>query len=187
MSTIKEHYDEHARALADWLPTIEKQLPEVAEAIAACLRGGGKILVCGNGGSAADSQHMATEFVSRFEKEGRPLAALALTVDTSTLTAIGNDYGFDWAFSRQVLAHGRPGDILVAISTSGRSKNVLCAVDAAEKQGLRVLVLTGTPGEPLHSRATWSLRAPSARTARIQECHEFAIHCICGLVEELVR
>jgi D-sedoheptulose 7-phosphate isomerase len=185
MNVIQEQFLEHQHALQSWMPTLEPLLHELAQAFADCLRGGGKILICGNGGSAADSQHMAAELVSRFERERRGLAALALTVDTSALTAIGNDYSFDRVFARQVEALGQPGDILVGFSTSGRSKNVLAAVESAFQIGMRVLAFTGEPGEPLHSRATWSLRAPATRTARIQELHEFAMHCLCGLVEAL--
>jgi D-sedoheptulose 7-phosphate isomerase len=185
--SVAQHAREHADALAAWSPTLERQLPEIAREVAACLRAGGKVLTCGNGGSAADAQHLAAELVCRFERDGRALHAVSLTTDTSALTAVGNDLGFDRVFSRQVEALGRPGDILVAISTSGRSKNVLAAVDAAQGIGMKVLVMTGTPGEPLHSRATWSLQAPTSRTPRIQELHEFAMHCLCGLIEELAR
>jgi D-sedoheptulose 7-phosphate isomerase len=183
---IADQHREHAEALAAWLPTLERQLPEVARALVDSLDAGGKVLICGNGGSAADAQHMAAELVSRFERERRALHAAALTVDTSALTAIANDYSFERVFSRQVEALGRAGDILVAISTSGRSPNVLAAVETAQRLGMMVLALTGTPGEPLHEKATWSLRAPCGRTARVQELHEFAMHCLCGLVEELL-
>ena len=187
MTAIQELFQEHQRALAAWLPDLEKQLPALAQEMVSCLKAQGKILICGNGGSAADAQHFAAELVCRYEKDGRPLSAMALTTDTSILTAVGNDFSFDRVFARQVEALGRPNDILIAISTSGRSANVLAAVEAAHKSKMKVLALTGEPGQPLHANATWSLRAPSSRTARIQELHEFAIHCLCGTIEELLR
>jgi D-sedoheptulose 7-phosphate isomerase len=183
-TTIAGQHREHAEALASWIPTLERVLPELARAIVDSLRAGGKVLICGNGGSAADAQHMAAELVSRFERERQALHAVALTVDTSALTAIANDYSFERVFARQVEGLGRPGDLLVAISTSGRSPNVLAAVETARRLRMKVAALTGTPGEPLSGRADWSLRAPCGRTSRVQELHEFAMHCLCGLVEE---
>lgn len=187
MTVTGESYEEHSKALEQWVPTLEARLPMLADALAACFDAGGKVLVCGNGGSAADAQHLATELVCRFEKDGRALPALALTTDTSALTAVGNDLGFEAVFARQVEALGRAGDILVAISTSGSSANVLAAAEAGLRQGMKVLSLTGLPGEPLHSQATWRLRAPSSRTARVQELHVFALHCLCALVEQRRR
>ncbi|MEK7269993.1 MAG: SIS domain-containing protein [Planctomycetota bacterium] len=170
-------------ALERILPSIAAAASEVRQALAA----GGKVLVCGNGGSAADAQHFTAELLGRFEKDRRALPAIAISTDTSSLTAIGNDLGFDRVFSRQVEGLGRRGDLLVAISTSGKSPNVLEAAKAARRRGLRVVALTGEAASPLARLAAVAIRAPSKRTARIQECHEFAIHAICGVVEASVR
>jgi phosphoheptose isomerase len=135
------------------------------------LRGGHKILLCGNGGSAADAQHIAAELVGRFVAERRPLPAIALTTDTSALTAIGNDYGFDAVFARQVEALGAAGDVLVAITTSGKSPNVVAAITAARARGMKVIALTGAKGGALVASSDAGVAVPSADTARIQECH----------------
>ena len=146
------------------------------------LREGGKILLAGNGGSAADAQHLATELVGRFERNnGFP--ALALTVDSSCLTALGNDFGFDQVFRQQVLALGRPGDLLVGITTSGNSANVVSALEAARSAGLRTLALTGAEGGKAERVADLCIRVPSRRTCRIQEIHITLGHIWCELVE----
>jgi len=147
------------------------------------LKRGCRILVCGNGGSAADAQHFAAELSGRYVKERRALAGIALTVDTSALTAIGNDYGFDQVFSRQVEALGRPGDLLVGISTSGNSPNIILAVEAAKKLGMRTLVLTGRDGGKLKSLADDALVVPSQVTARIQEIHLMTYHFWCEALD----
>ena len=166
------------------------RLCEQAESIAVAagvwieaLRKGKKILICGNGGSAADSQHIAAELVSRFARDREALAAMALTVDTSVLTACGNDYGFEEVFARQVAALGRPGDVLVAISTSGSSKNVLRAVHEASRRRLITVALCGLGGQ-LASMADHVIAVPSRETPRIQEAHITIGHVICGIVEE---
>jgi D-sedoheptulose 7-phosphate isomerase len=155
-----------------------------ADALRAALRAGRKVLVCGNGGSAADAQHFAAELVGRFTRERRAWPALALTTDTSALTAIGNDYGFDRVFARQVEAHGRPGDVLVGISTSGGSPNVLAAVETARARGLVTIGLTGRDGGALGRAVNVHLNVPSQSTARIQEVHITLLHVLCDLVEQ---
>ena len=154
------------------------------EDMAERLRRGCRILVCGNGGSAADAQHFAAELTGRYVKERRGLAGIALTVDTSALTAIGNDYGFDRVFARQVEALGRPGDLLVGISTSGHSPNVIQAVAAAKELGLRTLALLGRDGGALKDLADEALVVPSPVTARIQEIHEMIFHFWCEVLDE---
>ena len=165
---------------------MRKIMPEVASAglrVRTALEKGRKILICGNGGSAADSQHMAAEFVGRFLKERQSLPALALTVDTSLLTAVGNDYGFDCVFSRQVEGLGQEGDVLIAISTSGNSANVVKAVKTAKEKGIYVIALTGENGGILAKESDLCLAVPSQVTARIQEMHIMIIHMICEIAE----
>ena len=165
---------------------MRKIMPEVASAglrVRTALEKGRKILICGNGGSAADSQHMAAEFVGRFVKERQSLPALALTVDTSLLTAVGNDYGFDCVFSRQVEGLGQEGDVLIAISTSGNSANVVKAVKTAKEKGIYVIALTGENGGILAKESDLCLAVPSQVTARIQEMHIMIIHMICEIAE----
>lgn len=154
-----------------------------AEIIRATLAAGGKVLVCGNGGSAADAQHLAAELVGRYVVERRGLPAIALTTDSSALTAIGNDYGYDVVFSRQVEALGRPGDVLIAITTSGRSKNVVAAIAAARAGGLQVVALTGAQGRELVASCDGGVAVPTRETARIQECHIAIVHVWCELVD----
>jgi D-sedoheptulose 7-phosphate isomerase len=155
--------------------------------IARSLAQGGKLMLCGNGGSAADCQHLAAELVGQMNGRQRPaLAALALTTDTSALTAVGNDFGYEMVFQRQVEALGRPGDVLIAISTSGRSPNVLLAVSAAARMGLRTVGFTGDGGGPLSDLTDIAVRVPSANTQRIQEAHIAIGHVICYLVERML-
>jgi len=155
-----------------------------ADALLSALRDGRTVLVCGNGGSAADAQHFAAELVGRFALERRAWPALALTTDTSALTAIGNDHGFDRVFARQVEAHGRPGDVLVGISTSGGSPNVLAAVETARSRGLVTIGLTGRDGGALGRAVDVHLNVPSPSTARTQEVHITLLHVLCELVEQ---
>jgi D-sedoheptulose 7-phosphate isomerase len=164
---------------------------DVAEAVAAAsavalqaLRTGGKIVLIGNGGSAADAQHLAADFVGRFTRHRRPIPAMALTTDTSVLTAVGNDYGFEQVFARQVQALVRPGDVLVAISTSGASANVLAGVDAARRAGARIVALTGRDGGPLGAASDVVVRVPSDDIARVQEAHIVLGHALCRIVED---
>ncbi len=159
---------------------------EGAQALCRCFQDGHKLLLLGNGGSAADAQHIAAEFVGRFVKERIPLPAIALTTDTSALTAIGNDYGYEQVFSRQVRALGQAGDVLIAISTSGRSPSVLEAVKAAHDLGMIVIGLTGGTGGALAETADVALVVPSRNTARIQECHLAIEHIFCEIVEAVL-
>lgn len=163
--------------------SLQSALAASAQAVVSCLRAGGKVLFAGNGGSAADAQHMAGEFVSRFMFDRPGLAAIALTTDTSILTAIGNDYGYDMLFERQVQALGRKGDVLIVYSTSGRSANVLKALAAARRQGLFCIGFTGNRGGPMHELCDRVLPVPSDSTPKIQEGHLVMGHILCGLVE----
>ncbi len=164
------------------VPLIEK----AARALFECLQKGNKVLFFGNGGSASDSQHLAAEFVGRYEKERRGLAAIALTTDTSILTAVGNDYGFDAVFERQIEALGRPGDVAVGISTSGNSKNVIRGLERAKKQGLATIGFMGRSGGAMKSKVDLALVVPSEKTSRIQESHIMIGHILCERVDELI-
>jgi D-sedoheptulose 7-phosphate isomerase len=151
-----------------------------------CITAGGKVLVCGNGGSASDAQHFAAEFVGRFERERPGLAAIALTTDTSILTAVGNDYGFEAVFAKQVQALGAPGDVLLAFTTSGNSANVLAAVAAARAKDMTVIALTGNTGGKIREQLLETdvhICVPHERTARIQEVHLLVLHCLCDAVD----
>lgn len=166
--------------------TLESQLPvivAIAERIVDTFQRGGKILLCGNGGSAADAQHIAAEFVSRFRRERRGLPAIALTTDTSILTAIGNDYGYERVFARQVEALGQQGDAVIGISTSGTSASVLAAMRTARNGGMATIGLTGATGGLLIGHADLCLCVPSQNTARIQEVHITVAHVVCEIVE----
>jgi D-sedoheptulose 7-phosphate isomerase len=156
---------------------------DAAAAIAESFRGGGKLLLFGNGGSASDAQHVAAEFVGRFQRERAALAAIALTADTSVLSSIGNDYAFERVFARQVEALGRQGDVAFGISTSGRSPNVLAGLTTARERGLKTLALTGGDGGAIGKAADTHLNVASDSTARVQEVHRTLLHAICDLVE----
>lgn len=161
-----------------------ESLLRAAEMLGQCIRGGGKILILGNGGSAADAQHMAAEMVGRMLVDRRPLPALALTTDSSNLTALGNDFGFEQVFLKQVQALARPGDIVVAISTSGNSRNVLIAVEEARKLGCKVIGLTGGTGGKLGPLSDIALNASKGtNSSRIQETHIFAVHSLVDLLD----
>jgi len=162
---------------------LAEDIQRAAEACVSALRAGGKLLFAGNGGSAADAQHWAGELVSRFYYDRPGLAAIALTTDSSILTAIGNDYGYDYTFARQVEALGRQGDVAVLISTSGNSPNILRAAEAARARGLTVIGFTGQAGGKLASMSHLCFRVPSSETPRIQEGHEFIGHLLCALIE----
>ena len=165
------------------LPVLDDAVTGAGRKLAELLAGGGKLMFCGNGGSASDSQHLAAELTGRFIKDRRPLAGLALTTDTSALTSVGNDYSFDDVFSRQVTALGRAGDGLVAISTSGNSRNVLRAVAAAREAGVFTLGLLGRDGGQLLQACDAAIVVPSQVTARIQEAHILIGHTLCGVIE----
>ena len=177
-SNLGEH-----RALFERLTALEAPIERSGALIAEALGAGRKLLLCGNGGSAADSQHIAAELTGRFIKDRRPLAAVALTTDTSALTCIANDYSYDEVFARQVAALGTEGDCLIGLSTSGHSKNVIRAVEAARAIGMRVIGLLGRDGGALAPLCDVPIVVPSAVTARIQEAHIFIGHTLCGLIE----
>jgi D-sedoheptulose 7-phosphate isomerase len=177
------------KAIADHCEVVRRldrqrnMLEAIARAMASALRSGGKVLWCGNGGSAADSQHMAAEIVGRFRRERRGLPSIALTTDTSILTAVANDYGFEKIFARQVEALGAPGDVLVGISTSGNSRNVIAALEAARAMGLVTVAFTGAGGGKLAALADHLFAVESTDTPRIQEAHILAGHMICDWIE----
>lgn len=172
------------RARAQVLSDHAESIVTAAELLRDAVLAGKKVLLCGNGGSAADAQHIAAELVGRFVRERKPLSAIALTTDTSALTAIGNDYGFDHVFARQVEAHGNPGDVLIAISTSGSSKNILAAVSAARALGMKIIGLTGAKGVAFVASCDAGVAVPSTNTARIQENHITIGHLLCEVVDE---
>ena len=180
---IRDSIETKEAVLKQLVPAIEK----AANRIFDCIKNGNKVLFFGNGGSASDSQHLAAEFVGRYEKERPGLASLALTTDTSILTAVGNDYGFDRIFERQIEALGRKGDVAVGISTSGNSKNVILGVKKAKSLGLFTIVFSGRTGGELKSWADLSLIVPSQKTARIQESHIMIGHILCERVDELLE
>ncbi len=178
-SYLRDHLELFGR-----LSVLGEAVRAASDRIAHSLSSGHKLLLCGNGGSAADSQHLAAEFTGRFVKDRTPLSAMALSTDTSALTCIGNDFGFDEVFSRQVTALGRPGDCLLAISTSGNSRNVIRAAEAAKAAGMHTIGLLGRDGGKLLALCDMSIVVPSATTARIQEAHIFIGHSLCAMVEE---
>ena len=186
---IRQQFTDSANTKLAAAEALAGPIAAAVDLMAASLRGGGKILACGNGGSAADSQHFSAELLNRFERERAPLAAIALTTDTSTLTAIANDYAFDQVFAKQVQALGRPGDILLAISTSGGSPNVLAAMAAARRAGMRTVALTGKGGGKMAAALGADdihLCVPASRTARIQEVHLLVIHCLCDGIDAAI-
>lgn len=174
---------EHERTLALVNETIADSIVRTGEILAATLTDGGTILWCGNGGSAADSQHLAAEFSGRFRHDRRPLRAVALTTDSSALTCIANDFGFEDVFARQVEAVGRPGDALVVISTSGNSENIRRALRTARASGIKTVALLGKGGGPAAAEADHAVIVPSDSTARIQEAHIFIGHVWCEMIE----
>ena len=183
---IQQHFIDSADLKYQVAQTLSTPIAAAVQASLASLTGGGKVLACGNGGSAADAQHFSAEFVGRFERERPELAAIALTTDTSIITAIGNDYSYDAIFSRQVRALGQPGDVLVAISTSGNSANVLAAIEAAHARDMVVVGLSGRTGGKMAKALRDTdvhICVPHERTARIQEVHILALHCICDAVD----
>ena len=188
-SRIEQHFIDSADLKYQAAPVLSKPIAQAISAIVASLTSGGKVLACGNGGSAADAQHFSAEFVGRFERERPELAAIALTTDTSILTAVGNDYGFDAVFSRQVRALGQPGDVLLVITTSGNSSNILAAVEAAHARDMVVIGMTGRDGGKmghLLRETDVHICVPHPRTARIQEVHILALHCICDGVDAVL-
>ena len=185
MNFIDAYLDETLASMAAFRaePHYRKTMMEMANTIIAALRAGRKLLICGNGGSAGDAQHIAAEFVGRLIYDRPPLAAIALTTDTSVLTAIGNDYGYEHVFERQVLGLGQEGDVLLGISTSGNSLNVIRALAAARTKKMACLGFTGTGGGAMRENCDLLLRAPSAKNVIIQQIHITAAHIVCALVE----
>jgi len=186
---LKRHFDEGVELRQRMAQTLPAHIARAGEALAAALKAGRKALACGNGGSAADSQHFAAELVGRFERERPGLPAIALTVDSSALTAIANDYDWERVFAKQVEALGVAGDFLLAISTSGSSKNVLAAMRAAHAKGLNVIALTGRDGGEMGKlvrEGDFHLNVAHPRTMRVQEVHLLVIHCLCEVVDNVI-
>ena len=186
---IRAHFEESIQAKQQAVEVLAEPTAEAALLLINCLMNDGKILICGNGGSAGDAQHFAAEMTGRFEQERMELAAIALTTDTSALTAIGNDYGFDHIFSKQVRALGRTGDVLVGISTSGNSSNVIEAIKAAHEREMNVIALTGRDGGKIAALLKDNdilLNVPHQRTARIQENHIVLIHALCDCIDTML-
>ena len=186
---VAEHFAESIQAKQQAAQVLAQPTAQAAELLFNALANDGKFLICGNGGSAADAQHFAAEMTGRFEKERMELAAIALTTDTSALTAIGNDYGFEHIFSKQVRALGRPGDVLLGISTSGNSGNVIEAIKAAHERDMRILAFTGRDGGKIAAMLKDNdilLNVPHPRTARIQENHIVLVHALCDCIDTVL-
>jgi len=186
---LRSHFEEGIELRQRMAQTLPQEIARAGQALAAALEGGKKALACGNGGSAADCQHFAAELVGRFERERPGMPAIALTVDSSALTAIANDYDFDHVFSKQVEALGNPGDVLLGISTSGNSRNVIEAMKAAQARGLVVIALTGRDGGAMAKMlrpGDFHLNVAHPRTMRVQEIHLLAIHCLCEVVDNVI-
>ena len=183
---IRDHFAASAEAKRQAMDVLDHPIAAAVEAMVAALMNNGKILACGNGGSAGDCQHFAAELVGRFERERPGLAAIALTTDTSILTAVANDYDYSQIFVKQVQALGQPGDLLLAISTSGNSANVIAAIEVAHAREMRVVALTGKGGGKIRNLLTGNdveICVPADRTARIQEVHLLTIHCLCDGID----
>ena len=186
VSRIRAHFADSAQLKLAAVDVLAPAIARAAELMAQCLLDDGKILACGNGGSAGDAQHFAAEMVGRFERERPELPAISLATDTSILTAVANDYAYEQVFAKQVRALGTAGDVLLAISTSGNSANVVAAIDAARDREMRIVALTGKDGGRIGAMLGPSdveLRVPHQRTARIQECHLLTIHCLCDAID----
>ena len=189
ISRINQHFTDSAQLKLQAMELLAGPLASASERMVQCLMKEGKILSCGNGGSAADAQHFAAELLNRFEIERPPLAAMALSTDTSTITSIANDYHFNEVFSKQIRALGQPGDILLAISTSGNSANVMEAIHAAHDRQMDVVALTGRKGGKIAALLGPSdvhVCVPAERTARIQEVHLLCLHCMCDAIDSLL-
>lgn len=183
---VRQHFADSAQLKLEAADALAPQVAHAAAQLTECLLGGGKILTCGNGGSAADAQHFAAEMVGRFERERPELPAISLVTDTSILSAVANDYAFEQVFAKQVRALGAKGDVLLAFSTSGNSHNVIAAIDAAKEREMRVIALTGKGGGRIGKMlgdGDTHLCVPHERTARIQEVHLLMIHCLCDAID----
>lgn len=184
---VARSFKDSIKAKQDFLtPENVSRIVRCAELVAESFKKGGKLLIAGNGGSAADAQHLAAEFVNRFEIERPPLPALALTTDTSNITSIGNDYSFDQIYSKQVRALGKPEDVLLAITTSGNSQNIVKAVEAAQAVGMKVMILTGKGGGLLAGKGDVLIDVQAKKTSRIQEVHITFCHVVCELVDYML-
>src|SRR5689334_20782060 len=181
-SNLNRAIDDSVRMLES-LKNLEPQVSRAADLIGECFRGGNKLLVCGNGGSAADASHFATELVVRFAKDRRALPAICLTSDSGILTAAGNDYGFDEIFARQVAAFGRAGDVLICMTTSGKSKNLVRALEEAEGREMKTIALLGRDGGSTIGIADVEVLVKSGSTARVQEAHQLLLHVLCEIIE----
>jgi len=189
VARVSQHFADSAQTKQKAAEMLAAPIAQAAEMMVKCMLANGKILACGNGGSAADSQHFAAELIGRFERERPGLAAIALTTDTSALTAIANDYDYEHVFSRQLQALGQANDVLLAISTSGDSKNVIAAIHAAHERDMQVVALTGRGGgriAGLLASEDVHICVPSERTARIQEVHLLVLHCLCDGIDALL-
>jgi D-sedoheptulose 7-phosphate isomerase len=190
VAQVRRHFEDAVALKQRMAESLAPAVARAGEALAAALGAGAKVLACGNGGSAGDCQHFAAELVGRFERERPGLPAIALTVDSSALTAIANDYSYDVVFAKQVEALGREGDVLLAISTSGNSRNVLEAMKAARARGMRIIALTGRDGGAMGAflePGDHHLNVAHARTARVQEVHLLVLHCLCDTVDNVLH
>jgi D-sedoheptulose 7-phosphate isomerase len=186
---VTQHFNESIAAKQDSVKALVPNISKAGVLLSECINSGGKVLACGNGGSAADAQHFAAELINRFEIERRPLPAISLSTDSSNITSIGNDYDFSLIFSKQVEALANPRDILLAISTSGNSENVIEAIKAAHKKSTSVIALTGNTGGKIANilqPQDIQICVPSSKTSRIQEVHILVIHCLCDLIDKLL-
>ncbi len=189
IARVAEHFDDSAQVKLDSKNALTKPIADAAQAMVSALLNDRKILACGNGGSAADAQHFAAELINRFEVERPGLPAIALTTDSSVITSIANDYDYNLIFSKQVRALGAEGDVLIAISTSGNSTNVMEAISAAHERGMVVVALTGRDGGKMGAMLNandFHICVPTQRTARIQEVHLLTIHCLCDVIDHLL-
>jgi D-sedoheptulose 7-phosphate isomerase len=189
LDRVSLHFSASIELKIQAMPHLAPQIVRAAQMITKCLRKRRKILACGNGGSADQAQHFSSEMLNRFEKERRGLPAIALTLDSSALTSIANDSAFEQIFSRQINALGKPGDVLLTLSTSGNSANIIQAIEAAHHQNMLIVLLSGRDGgeaAPLLKGIDTEIRVPSESTARIQEVHLLVIHCLCDLIDHIL-
>lgn len=187
LDLVKQHFIDSIDAKKQSSTTLLPTITQAGELMVDCLKSGGKVLSCGNGGSAADAQHFSSELLNRYDQDRPGLPAMALTTDSSTITSIANDYSYDQIFSRQISSLGQKGDLLLAITTSGNSNNIIEAIKEADKQGLKTILLSGKDGGILANNLPESvleIRVPSQVTARIQEVHLLVIHCLCHIIDQ---